>query len=58
MGMKDRQIFFFKLLNHILEPVAYKDIIDIGTNFKIEDSVELYTVSITRQNIFVIQLHT
>ncbi|XP_023936973.2 basic juvenile hormone-suppressible protein 2 [Bicyclus anynana] len=43
MDVKERQIFILKLLNHVMEPVVYKEIEDIGKNFKIEDNVELYT---------------
>ncbi|XP_045775150.1 uncharacterized protein LOC123874036 [Maniola jurtina] len=43
MDVKQRQIWILKLLNHVTEPVVYKDIEDIGKNFKIEENVELYT---------------
>ncbi|CAH2239996.1 jg3424 [Pararge aegeria aegeria] len=43
MDVKERQMFILKLLNHVMEPVVYKDIEDIGKNFKIEENVELYT---------------
>ncbi|KAG6443402.1 hypothetical protein O3G_MSEX002813 [Manduca sexta] len=43
MDIKQRQIFILKLLNHVTEPVMYKEIEDIGKNFKIEDNVEFYT---------------
>lgn len=46
MDIKQRQTFVLKLLNHITEPCMYKDIVDIGKNFKIEENVDLYTVSI------------
>lgn len=35
-----------KLLNHIMDPVMYKEIVDIGVNFKIEDNVDLFTVGL------------
>ncbi|XP_050665718.1 basic juvenile hormone-suppressible protein 2-like [Leptidea sinapis] len=41
--LKQRQFFILKLLNHVLEPVTYKEIEDIGRNFKIEDNIDLYT---------------
>lgn len=46
MDMKSKQVFLLKLLNHILQPVMYKDIEDIGKNFKIEDHVDFYAVII------------
>lgn len=46
MDIKQRQTFVLKLLNHITEPCMYKDIVDIGKNFKIEENVDLYTVRI------------
>lgn len=48
-------MFILKLLNHVTEPVIYKEIEDIGKNFKIEDNVELYTVTINKhkQSMFI-----
>ncbi|XP_045522802.1 basic juvenile hormone-suppressible protein 2-like [Pieris brassicae] len=43
MDIKERQFFILKLFNNILDPVSYKDIEDIGRNFKIEENVDLYT---------------
>ncbi|XP_038222423.1 basic juvenile hormone-suppressible protein 2-like [Zerene cesonia] len=40
--IKERQFFILKLLNHILEPVTYKEIIDIGQHYSIEDNVDFY----------------
>ncbi|XP_038222428.1 basic juvenile hormone-suppressible protein 2-like [Zerene cesonia] len=40
--VKQRQIFILKLLNNILQPCMYKDVEDIGGNYKIEDNVHLY----------------
>lgn len=38
-------MFILKLLNNILQPCMYKDIEEIGKNFKIEDNIQLYGVS-------------
>lgn len=46
MDIKQRQILIMKLLNHIMDPVMYKEIEEIGMNFKIENNVELYMVTI------------
>ncbi|KAI5630888.1 hemocyanin, copper containing domain-containing protein [Phthorimaea operculella] len=43
MDIKEKQICILKLLNHILEPVIYKDIEDIGKNFNIEANVDFFT---------------
>ncbi|KAM3965893.1 basic juvenile hormone-suppressible protein 2 [Aphomia sociella] len=43
MDIKQRQLFILKLLNHVTEPVMYKEIQDIGMNFKLEENVELFT---------------
>nr|AAB86646.1 moderately methionine rich hexamerin precursor [Hyalophora cecropia] len=43
MDIKQKQLFILKLLNHVTEPVMYKDVSEIGMNFKIEDNMELYT---------------
>ncbi|XP_013199428.2 basic juvenile hormone-suppressible protein 2 [Amyelois transitella] len=43
LDVKNRQILILKLLNHITEPCMYKEIIDIGRNFKIEENINLYT---------------
>ncbi|XP_032519351.2 basic juvenile hormone-suppressible protein 2-like [Danaus plexippus] len=42
MDIKERQMFILKLLNHVMEPVMYKEIEDIGKNFKFEDNLELF----------------
>lgn len=39
-------MFILKLLNHVMEPVMYKEIEDIGKNFNIEENIQLFTVSI------------
>lgn len=46
MDIKQRQIFVLKLLNHVMDPVMYKEIEEIGVNFKIENNVELFTVTV------------
>ncbi|XP_045451439.1 basic juvenile hormone-suppressible protein 2-like [Melitaea cinxia] len=43
MDIKQKQVFILKLLNNVMGPVMYKDIEDIGKNFKIEDNMELYS---------------
>ncbi|CAK1586873.1 unnamed protein product [Parnassius mnemosyne] len=43
MDIKQRQFFILKLLNHVTEPVMYKEIEEIGKNFKIEENVNLFT---------------
>lgn len=45
MDIKMKQFFILKLLNHVMEPVMYKEIEDICKNFKIEDNTHLFTVS-------------
>lgn len=45
MDMKMKQVFILKLLNHITEPVMYKEIEELGKNFKIEENTHLFTVS-------------
>lgn len=45
MDVKMRQGFILKLLNHIMEPVMYKEIEELGKNYKIEENIHLYTVS-------------
>lgn len=53
MDVKQKQLFILKLLNHVIDPVMYKDIQDIGMNFKIEENLNLYTVSLlTTQFIY------
>lgn len=57
MDVKQKQFFMFKLLNNIMGPVMYKDIEDIGKNFKIEDNMEWYTVSLKKnRNIFTLEV--
>ncbi|CAG9564772.1 unnamed protein product [Danaus chrysippus] len=43
VDIKHKQIMILKLLNNIMGPVMYKDIEDIGKNFKIEDNIDMYT---------------
>ncbi|KAL0821710.1 hypothetical protein ABMA28_005136 [Loxostege sticticalis] len=43
MDIKQRQMFILKLLNHVMEPVMYKEIEDIGKNFNIEENIQLFT---------------
>ncbi|XP_072944968.1 basic juvenile hormone-suppressible protein 2-like [Epargyreus clarus] len=43
MDVKQRQIFILKLLNHVMEPVMYKEIEEIGKNFNIENHLDFYT---------------
>ncbi|XP_059052734.1 basic juvenile hormone-suppressible protein 2-like [Achroia grisella] len=43
MDIKQREVMILKLLNHVTEPVMYKEIQDIGVNFKLEENVELFT---------------
>lgn len=45
MDIKQRQMVILKLLNHITEPLMYKDLVDVGKNFKIEENTESFTVS-------------
>ncbi|XP_047535245.1 basic juvenile hormone-suppressible protein 2-like [Vanessa atalanta] len=47
MDIKQKQFFILKLLNNVMGPVMYKDIEDIGKNFKIEDNMDMYT----KQNV-------
>lgn len=54
MDVKQKQFFMFKLLNNIMGPVMYKDIEDIGKNFKIEDNMEWYTVSLKKIVTFLL----
>lgn len=57
MDVKQKQFFMFKLLNNIMGPVMYKDIEDIGKNFKIEDNMECYSVSFKKNcNIFTLEV--
>ncbi|XP_026725367.1 basic juvenile hormone-suppressible protein 2-like [Trichoplusia ni] len=41
--IKHRQLVILKLLNHITEPLMYKDLEDIGRNFKIEENMDKFT---------------
>ncbi|XP_032519362.2 basic juvenile hormone-suppressible protein 2-like [Danaus plexippus] len=43
MDIKHKQMMILKLLNNIMGPVMYKDIEDIGKNYKIEDNIDMYT---------------
>nr|XP_021195805.2 basic juvenile hormone-suppressible protein 2 [Helicoverpa armigera] len=40
--IKKRQLVILKLLNHITEPLMYKDLEDLGKNFKIEENVDCF----------------
>ncbi|XP_064073611.1 basic juvenile hormone-suppressible protein 2-like [Vanessa tameamea] len=53
MDIKQKQFFILKLLNNVLGPVMYKDIEDIGKNFKIEDNMDMYT----KQNVVKVFLN-
>lgn len=46
MDIKQRQMVILKLLNHVMEPLMYKDLEDIGKNHKFEDTFDRYTVSV------------
>ncbi|XP_059052760.1 basic juvenile hormone-suppressible protein 2-like [Achroia grisella] len=43
MDIKQRQLIILKLLDHVTEPVIYKEIQEIGVNFNLEENVELFT---------------
>ncbi|KAJ2945580.1 hypothetical protein O0L34_g404 [Tuta absoluta] len=43
MDIKTKQICIMKLLNHIMEPLMYKDLVEVGKNFNIEENINLYT---------------
>ncbi|KAI5630887.1 hemocyanin, copper containing domain-containing protein [Phthorimaea operculella] len=43
MDIKTKQICIMKLLNHIMEPLMYKELVEVGKNFNIEENVNLYT---------------
>ncbi|CAH0720336.1 unnamed protein product, partial [Brenthis ino] len=43
MDIKQKQFFILKLLNNVMGPVMYKDIEDMGKNFKIEDNIVNYS---------------
>lgn len=45
MDVKMKQTFVLKLLNHVTEPVMYKEIMDIGKSFDIENNMHSFTVS-------------
>lgn len=53
MDVKLRQTFILKLLNHVTEPVMYKEIIDIGKNFDVETNKHFFTVSFKLTHIKV-----
>ncbi|XP_046969604.1 basic juvenile hormone-suppressible protein 2-like [Vanessa cardui] len=53
MDVKQKQFFILKLLNNVMGPVMYKDIEDIGKNFKIEDNMDMYT----KQNVVKVFLN-
>ncbi|KAJ8712285.1 hypothetical protein PYW07_005127 [Mythimna separata] len=42
MDIKQRQLVILKLLNHVMEPLMYKDLEDIGKNFKFEENTNLF----------------
>lgn len=54
MDIKTKQMWILKLLNHIMQPCMYKEIVDIGKNFKIEDCTDCYVVII--DHVFIIIL--
>ncbi|CAD0202643.1 unnamed protein product [Chrysodeixis includens] len=41
--IKQRQMVILKLMNHVMEPLMYKDLEDIGKNFKIEENMDKFT---------------
>ncbi|XP_075980236.1 basic juvenile hormone-suppressible protein 2-like [Anticarsia gemmatalis] len=43
VDIKQRQMVILKLLNHVMEPLMYKELVDMGKNFKIDDHTEWYT---------------
>ncbi|KAI5630884.1 hemocyanin, all-alpha domain-containing protein [Phthorimaea operculella] len=43
MDIKTKQICIMKLLNHIMELLMYKELVEVGKNFNIEENVNLYT---------------
>ncbi|RVE54704.1 hypothetical protein evm_000471 [Chilo suppressalis] len=43
LDIKQRQIFILKLLNHVTEPVMYKEVEEIGRNYNIEENISAYT---------------
>nr|AAA27883.1 basic juvenile hormone sensitive hemolymph protein two [Trichoplusia ni] len=43
MDIKQRQLVILKLLNHVVEPLMYKDLEELGKNFKIEENTDLFT---------------
>lgn len=49
-------MFILKLLNHVMEPVMYKEIEDIGKNFNIEENIQLFTVSILVDYTFFVMI--
>ncbi|KAJ8715012.1 hypothetical protein PYW08_004993 [Mythimna loreyi] len=42
MDIKQRQLIILKLLNHVVEPLMYKDLEDIGKNFKFEENMDSF----------------
>lgn len=46
MDVKNRQMVILKLLNHVTEPLMYKELEDMGKNFKFDENTELFTVSL------------
>uniref|UniRef100_A0A1E1WRW5 Uncharacterized protein n=1 Tax=Pectinophora gossypiella TaxID=13191 RepID=A0A1E1WRW5_PECGO len=43
MDIKQKQVIILKLLNHVIEPLMYMDLVDIGRNYKIEENCDMYT---------------
>ncbi|XP_022823233.1 basic juvenile hormone-suppressible protein 2 [Spodoptera litura] len=43
MDIKQRELVILKLLNHVMEPLMYKDLEDFGKNYKFEDNFDRYT---------------
>lgn len=45
MDVKQKQMLILKLVQYVNQPVMYKEIEDIGKNYKLEENVQAYTVS-------------
>ncbi|XP_075980258.1 basic juvenile hormone-suppressible protein 2 [Anticarsia gemmatalis] len=43
MDIKQRQMVILKLLNHVVEPLMYKELVDMGKNFRFEENINLFT---------------
>lgn len=53
MTIKDKQIFLLKLLNNVMQPLMYKEMEDMGRNYKIEDNIHMYMVGFIHRNNFL-----